>query len=215
MGYNERVYKIYEIRTADKKVYVGCTSTSMGMRMSKHKHLKMHFVLIPHTIEIMFETGSKEEAHKFEAYLISKYDSTNPQKGYNRRFGGSKYGFPAYVDHSNKNIKRGQQNGMFGKKHSEETREKIRQSTLARDPSTFAKNRIKTPGQLARLQEGRKRHFEKHGSPTQGKKLSEETKKKISKKMKGHKRWLGKKHSPETIQRMREAQRKWRVEKSR
>jgi hypothetical protein len=80
-----------------------------------------------------------------------------------------------------KNVK---QSGIFsksnlGRKASAETREKMRQKALARDPSTYDKNRIKTPEQLKKLWNGRENYQKIHGFPMTGKKHTEETKQKI------------------------------------
>jgi predicted GIY-YIG superfamily endonuclease len=80
------MWKIYEIRTLDNKVYVGCTSQSIRARISGHKQQNKVFVSQEYSIEIMFETSNRIFAHEFEAYLIKKYNSTDPLNGYNRRF---------------------------------------------------------------------------------------------------------------------------------
>ena len=204
------MWKVYELRTQDSRVYVGCTSQAMSKRMAGHRHRKMPFaMMIPLAV---FQTESKEAAHEYEAYLIAKYDSTNPEKGYNRRFGGDNYGFPDYVKSEMlKRLAKGP-NSMLGRKHSEETKEKIRQRALARDPSTFENNRHKTPEQIAKLQSGREKYLAEHGAAFRGKHHTEESKAKLSASAMGNQRWLGRKHSEETKRKISKTKRRKREE---
>ncbi len=203
------MYSIYEVWTEENKVYVGCTSTSLKKRFACHISKQKPFVMIPHTVKIVGQLPDKESAHKLEAELITKYDSTNPDLGYNRRYGGPRYGFPKYVaDQIVDTYKiNGNTSHTKGKHLSEETKEKIRQKALARDPSTFEKNRNKTPEQIRKLHEGRDKFFQENEHPNKGKSLSEEQKKAISDSAKGNKRWLGKKHTEETKAKIRETKR--------
>lgn len=123
------MFQVYEIRTRDGKVYVGCTS-KLDQRMAVHRYQKSPFVLVVHSLEIVYRTRSREKAHDREAKLIAKYDSTNPKRGYNRRLGGSQYGFPSYVKLS-RNVK-GKKNPMWGRKHSKETKLKIGKAVTKR-----------------------------------------------------------------------------------
>lgn len=204
------VWKVYIIETEDSKIYIGCTSQSLQIRLNEHKSRKMIFVLKPHTFQIAFETNSKEAAHEYEAYLIQKFDSTSPKKGYNRRFGGPKYSFPDYIfENRKKTIEEnggfyGEKNSHFGLKHSDEAKEKIRQKALERDPSTFANNKIKTLEQLEKLQKGREKYYKENGAYFKGKHHTDEAKKKISELKKGNTIWLGKKHSEETKEKIRQ-----------
>ena len=207
------MWKVYKIETEDGKIYIGCTSRTLQKRLTGHKDSKKLFVLKPYKISVCFETKSFDSAHEYEAFLIQKYDSTNPEKGYNKRYGGSKYGFPSYISCRNKNIQSGEKNPMYGHVQSLETREKIRLKALLRDRSTFEKNKIKTFEQIEKLQNGKLNYILKNGHPRKGKNVSQENRKKISEANKGHKRWLGKKHTEETKMKMKESQKKWRLEK--
>ena len=72
--------------------------------------------------------------------LIKKYDSTNPNKGYNLRFGGKNSSFSEETINKFREIRKGTQSGelnnFYGKKHSEETKRKLRENHLNR-PSYF------------------------------------------------------------------------------
>lgn len=201
------MYKVYEIHS-DNKIYVGCTRRTMKARLAQHRALRHSSVALQYEVRVVFETDSKDEAYAKEAEIIQLYDSTDPMRGYNRRLGSAKYGFPKYIDTRNKTDRNGKNNSMYGHKQSEETRDKIRQKTLARDPSTFEKNRHKTPEQIAKLQEGRARSQAENGHPMKGKTHSEDARNKISESMKGNKIWLGRKHSDEAKRKISEARKK-------
>ena len=102
---------------------------------------------------VIKEDLSFEEANELEIALIEKYDSRNPEKGYNIREGGNKkLAESAKEKLSQIAIKRGlwqgennprhldplcgERNGMYGKHHSEETKEKISNSKLGKEIHT-------------------------------------------------------------------------------
>lgn len=180
------MWKVYLIKTENNLVYIGCTKLEMRKRFAVHKYQKKEFVLKPHTLEIVAKFDNYQDARKFEIELIKEYDATNPQKGYNRRFGDHYSDFPDYVHElrNKTNQKRGsnlgEKNHMFGKKHSLETREKIRQKALARHPDTFEKNRHKTPEHIQKLVATLKEYQKSNPHPRLGKRHSEESKKKMS-----------------------------------
>lgn len=155
--------------------------------MSVHKYQKKQFVIQPHNLKILLETSSYEKASELEHQLIVKHDSTNPEFGYNKRLGDSRYPFAKHVQEKrSEKVKRlriyaGKNNSMWGRKQSEETKEKIRQKALLRHPSTFDSNRNKTPEQLRKLHEGRDAYRKKYGNSKgfRGRKHSEETKQKM------------------------------------
>ncbi len=65
---------------------------------------------------------SKKQAYEMEKELISKFDTTNPSKGYNNSIGGSGGSLGAKLDDkARKNISA----GHIGLKHSEETKLKL------------------------------------------------------------------------------------------
>lgn len=213
------MWKVYEIRTTkDQKVYFGCTSTPIDQRMAVHRYQKKLFVLQSHSITIVLETESYDEAASLEASLIKHHDSTNPERGYNRRLGDSRHGFPKYVKQAwSEKVKEertfaGPNNPNFGKQHSDETKEKIRKKALARDYSKIQKW-TKTEEQKAVLSSLKKEFYKTHTHHMLGGTHSEEARKKISESANGNQRWLGRKHSPETILKQKLAQKAWRDKK--
>lgn len=138
--------------------------------------------------EIVASNLTQEEADNFERLLIKKLDTTNPTKGYNLQDGGA-HGKPSEMSRINiKNaaIKRGQnpeyrkkqseshiglqageKNGMYGRKHTEETLQKLREVSTGKHPSEETRKKMS------------KAHCGENNS-MYGKKHSEETKKKIS-----------------------------------
>lgn len=138
--------------------------------------------------EIVASNLTKEEADNFEKLLIKKLDTINQNKGYNLQDGGS-HGKPSEL--SRENIRKaaqkrneneewhrkqseshiglqtGENNGMYGKKHSEDSKQKMREASLGRHPSEET---------LAKMQ---KSHLGEKNAMF-GKHHTEETKSKIS-----------------------------------
>lgn len=143
--------------------------------------------------KIIASNLTKEEADNFERLLIKKLDSTNPNKGYNLQDGGS-HGQPSEL--SRENIRRSAQkrnqneewrkkqseshiglqtgvnNGMYGKKHSEESKQKMREASTDKHPSEETRQKMK----VSHLGEKNVMYGKVH---------SEKTRQKISEKNKG------------------------------
>ena len=108
-------YCVYKHTTPSGKVYIGQTCKKPNERWSNgygYKHQMFYNAIQKYgwdniTHEILFDGLTKDEANQKEIELISYYDSTNPNKGYNIAFGGV---------------------STFGIKCSEETRQKISKS---------------------------------------------------------------------------------------
>lgn len=173
---------VYKVTCSTGKIYVGCTAQKLNRRISQHKCDGQLFATNPQKIEVLMQTDLYEDAAQLEFEMILRYDLTNPKFGYNKKLGDNK----------------------AGSKHSEESKEKIRKKALARDSSTFEKNRTKTPEQIAKLHEGRDAYYAKNDGFWKGKHLSDESKKKISKASKGNQKWLGRKHTEETKEKLRQ-----------
>jgi predicted GIY-YIG superfamily endonuclease len=205
-------WKVYVVLDETGRYYVGCTSQRISKRMIQHKCRKKEFAMRKNSVEIILETDSYDKAKLTESEVIRKLDSTNKEKGYNRRFGDQSFGFPKYVlnNRSQKVIREatycGSKNPMFGRKQSQETKEKIRKKALERDYSNY--NFRKTPEHIENLKKSIKDRWTRYKHPMLGRSQSEEAKKKISEANKGHKRWLGRKHSEESKKKMSESKRK-------
>lgn len=128
---SNEVYKITNKIT--NKIYIGITNQGSGTRYRHHwyeartnesspiyrsmaKYGEENF-----TLEIIGFAETYDELKEKEKYYIKEYDSTNRKIGYNLTEGGD---------------------GTFGRSHSEETKEKIRQKALGRIASEETKKRM-------------------------------------------------------------------------
>lgn len=139
--------------------------------------------------EILFSELTKEEAEEKEIELISLYDSTNIDNGYNVMSGG--ICVPKWSDEAKENLSNimkkrfssPEDNPMYGKHHSEETKRKIGLASKNRKHLEETKRKISkslsgenSPHYGKHMSEEHKR---KIGLANKGKKLSEEHKKKL------------------------------------
>jgi hypothetical protein len=162
-----------------------------------------------------------------EMYWIRKLDSASKNKGYNLKEGGSGGGKCSVETKQimrNKKIGKffGNDNPFYGRKHTpetkyklstcaknrihtEETKEKIRQHTIGRKGGMSGKSHTPETIEKIRLSStGRKHSDVSKMKISQSKKnLSEETRRKLGKHSIGKKYFLGKKHTPETIEKMK------------
>lgn len=118
------VYKITNKRNG--KIYIGITNQGVAVRWCKHcsdarhnSEFPIHNAIRKHgeesfQIELIEEVDDVEVLKERETYWIKYHNSYNRDKGYNLTLGGD---------------------GTFGRFHSEETRDKIRQKALNRYPS--------------------------------------------------------------------------------
>lgn len=81
--------------------------------------------------EVLFDGLTKEEAEELEIVLIAEYNSTNDKFGYNKANGGNSIGKHTertrsiISEKAKKRLKNPENNPMYGKHHSEETKNKI------------------------------------------------------------------------------------------
>ena len=66
--------------------------------------------------EILFKTSSKKELDLMESFYIDKYNTTNPQNGYNLKGGGYEPFLTEEVKQRISDSQKGELNHMFGKK---------------------------------------------------------------------------------------------------
>lgn len=141
---NKKRYTVYMHTTPNGKVYVGITSQTninrrwqggMGYRMQPMFYraiVKYGWDNIKH--EILYSGLSKEEAEKIEIALITMHDSTNPSHGYNVENGGNCAGTHSEetkrkiseAQKGSKNHMYGKHSWAYGKKQTDEQREKNR-----------------------------------------------------------------------------------------
>lgn len=126
----ENKYCVYKHTFKNGKVYIGITQqrpnerwkNGTGYKHNKHLTsaiLKYGWDNIKH--EILFDGLTKEEACQKEIELIAKYQSNNRIYGYNKSTGGeTTKGF-----HFTEEMKEECRKRNLGKKHSEETKQKI------------------------------------------------------------------------------------------
>lgn len=94
---------------------------------------------------IIMDSLTAEEANYYEELLISLYDLRNPNVGYNIAKGGNNH---THSEETKKLISEhhadfsGEKHPMWGKHHSEETKEKIRQARLGSHASEETKKKI-------------------------------------------------------------------------
>ncbi len=149
---SNEVYKITNKLT--NKVYIGITNQGSGARYRHHWYESrigepspIHRSMAKYgeenfTLEIIDFADTYDELKEKEKYWIKQYNSTDRSVGYNLTEGGD---------------------GTFGRMHSEETKEKIRQKALGRKASEETRKKMsesrkgkcsdKQKEHLSRLQE--------------------------------------------------------------
>lgn len=181
------IYKITNI--VNGKVYIGQTKELLSKRFLGHCHCKSHrshisSAIIKYgrenfTIDQIDQAQTQEELDNKEIYWISFYDSINRDKGYNILPGGS------------------------GRKHTEESKKKMSESRKGRrnSPEAIERTRLSNIGRKRKEGTGAKISAALKGKK-RGPIWTEEQKKEIGQRNKG------KKHTEETIQKMKESQAK-------
>ena len=130
-----KTWKVYRFTFPNGKVYIGCTVQEIKDRCKMKNYKKMPvyeaFSSFPRNswkLDILSFWNTAEEGYAAEIAAIESYDSTNPDKGYNRTKGGI---------------------GARGVKHTEEWKrrngEMMKQRKLS--PATRAKIAAKNRGQ--------------------------------------------------------------------
>jgi group I intron endonuclease len=202
------MYKIYLITNLlSSKQYVGVTKFSLEKRFLQHT--KRGFFLTEaiqkygeqkFSIELIEEVKISEQAYELEIFYIKEYNTKVPN-GYNLTDGGDGiFGWQPTDEYRQecsertKQLHKNKKIGMYGKNHTEKTKEKMSQS---------AKGNQNCLGRI--LSEETKL---KISASHKGKILSDSTKDKISENhhnVSGEKNPMyGKKHSPETIEKIRQ-----------
>lgn len=173
------IYKITNTKTG--KVYIGKTTRSLNDRLQGHinsadkgnnfklsrairKYGKENFIIEP--IDV---ADTRNELNEKEIYYIKKYNSL--EDGYNMTMGGE--GGNTYIDKSDEEMKAisekistalrknngnhgqfvGPKNGMYGRHHSPEVREKISRTSRGRKCSAEHNRKI------SEYYRGRKKHY--------------------------------------------------------
>lgn len=145
-----RSYDVYKIiNKVNNKVYIGITSKGISARWKEHLYnaehgcpFKLHNAIRKYgkenfSIELIDFCNSWEELEEKEKLYISEYKSLQDEFGYNMTEGGD---------------------GTFGRHHSEETREKIRQKATGREVTETTRFKLSEAGKV--LTEARKAYWE-------------------------------------------------------
>ena len=135
-----RSYDVYKVTNkVNGKVYIGITSKGISARWKEHLYsaerecpFKLHRAIRKYgkenfSIELIDFCNSWDELTEKEQYYIAQYDSMNDEKGYNMTEGGD---------------------GTFGRMHSEETKEKIRQKSLGREVTEATRLKLSESGKV-------------------------------------------------------------------
>ena len=173
------------------KIYIGQDTKNNPNYLGSGKLLK--YALIKYgkdnfKKEILEYCKNIDELNEREKHWITELNSTNKEIGYNVTFGGQSGWMMGLKHTENTKLKYsidrkgkliGEKNGMYGKKHSDESKKKMCNPKFGQDNGMY------------------------------GKKHSEETKKKMSNKLIGEcNPFYGKKHSEETKKKMSEIAKK-------
>lgn len=146
---SNEVYKITNKLT--NKVYIGITNQGSGARYRHHWYESrigepspIHRSMAKYgeenfTLEIIDFADTYDELKEKEKYWIKRYNSTDRSIGYNLTEGGD---------------------GTFGRMHSEETKEKIRQKALGRKVSEDTKKKM-SESRKGKCSDKQKEHLSK------------------------------------------------------
>jgi len=193
----QKIYSLYCITNiVNNKVYIGQT-IALKQRWYDHKRAAknnpnqiIHHAMIKYGIEnFMFESitscKTQDDANEVEVLLIIQYEShISMGKGYNVSNGGNNAS-------KTEDWKRKVSNKLMGHKVSQETREKVSKGNTGKIRSDKFKNDV--------------------GDFWRGKERSEEHRTNLSESLKGNKNCLGKKnglgyrHTPEALEKIRQA----------
>lgn len=208
----EKICGIYKITSPNKRVYIGQSLNIMlrfsyYKRMSCTKQTKLYRSFLKHGVEkhvfdIIHECD-RSELDDLEIYYIESCDSCNMKNGLNIRAGGSR------GTHSEETKKKLSERAK-GRKASEKTKQIMREAALKRPPmsdETKERHRISALGK----NKGKKHTPEtlkKMSIASTGRRHTDEFKEKLRIRSIGNKHCLGRKHSEETLFKIRAASRK-------
>lgn len=147
----EKIYTIYMLIFPDNKKYIGATSLKPENRWRNGKSYGgsvreaidyFGWENIKH--EILKENLTQEESQYWERYYIQKFDTQNPEHGYNKYKGGEYHSIGWHqseeAKEKNRQASKGNTN-MLGKHHREESKEKIGQGNLGKKMSEESKEK--------------------------------------------------------------------------
>lgn len=147
------IYKISNIR--NNKVYIG-QSVDIQRRFSEHMRALNNNCHYNQHLQASYNKYGKEsflyevlcicettELDDMEVFFIDYYDSMNPECGYNKESGGSTNKSVSVETREKQRINNtGPRNPFYGKKHTKEHREKIRELSSLHRHSEETKRKI-------------------------------------------------------------------------
>lgn len=188
-------YKVYKHTTPSNKVYIGITKqkpekrwdNGNGYKNNKHFYRAIQSYEWKNIKHEILENGlTKEQACNKEIELIAKYDSTNPDKGYNHSTGGE---LRALGVHFSAERRRKISESLKGKKPSAECIRKSIEAHKGKHLSAERRRKISESNKRAYLNPELRRKIGEANkginSPNYGKHLSAETRRKIGEANKG------------------------------
>ena len=205
MENHDKKYTVYKHTSPEGKVYIGCTSLTPERRWNNGYQHNREFDEDIERLgwdnfehEIISSSMSEADAYDLEKELIHKYNSTDPDRGYNKSTGGKySYGFRHSEDTKRKlsEMKQGERNYWYGKHHTEDTKRKISISHIGKHHTEDTKRK------LSEMKRGERNVW-------YGKHHTEETKRKLSEATSGKNHYMyGKHHTEETKRKMSESRR--------
>lgn len=152
------MFRIYKYtNNYDGKVYIGQTSVSLEERAQtngrNYRECRRFYDAIQQygwgsfTPDVLCEVDTEEEADEAERYFIAMYMSDDPAHGYNLESGGrnkathSAETVSILSEKAKKRYEDPTNNPMYGKRHSEETRAKMRNAKLGENNPMYGKPR--------------------------------------------------------------------------
>jgi len=148
----------------NNKIYVGQSAYNNPLYLGSGKIFKLALQKYGYENfkkKIIEYCDTTEILDEREIYWIEKLNARDPNIGYNILQGGKGNSYLEYIKNMSAACN-AEKNGMFSKKHSEETKEKIRQRAIGRKAS------IETKKKLSESHKGEKNHFygKKHKQET-------------------------------------------------
>lgn len=151
-----KTFEVYKITNLiNNKIYIGITNQGAGVRFQKHLSDALHGSPFPihnalrkygkqsFSLEIIEFCKTAEELKDREKYWIAFYKSNDRSIGYNMTEGGD---------------------GTFGRSHSEETKEKIRQKAIGRKASEETKKKMSEKRKGHKITETTRKIFEAYNA---------------------------------------------------
>lgn len=161
--------------------------------------------------EVIYDGLTQLEANYYEKYLIEYYNSTDPKYGYNIQSGGDReYNITEELRQKFRDRVTGENNPMYGKHHTEETKQKIRESEIGKfdgDKNPFY-GKKHTEEAKQKIRESR-RNISGENHPMHGKSWNDDVKEKIRISMTGkfdgeNNPFYGKRHTDESKRKISE-----------